>query len=93
MFDEMVERIQRTTISTLLKVKIEVRPAQPAPAPQQAPAAQPAQPAPAQPRVIRRQMPVPLAFMSSSKEDDARRAAELKKIAEERAAKSNNEDK
>ena len=90
MFDEMVERIQRTTISTLLKVKIEVRPAQPAsqPAPQPA-----AQPTPAQPRVIRRQMPVPLAFMSSSKEEDARRAAELKKLAEERAAKANNEEK
>ena len=71
MFDEMVERIQRTTISVLLKVKVEGRPA-PAPvpmasasitpsanAPAQAPAANvaPAQ-APAAPvRTFRRQMP------------------------------------
>ena len=63
MFDEMVARIQRTTISTLLKVKVEARPA-PVPAPVQvvngapmaatnAANAQPAQPAqsaqPAQP--------------------------------------------
>ena len=63
MFDEMVARIQRTTISTLLKVKVEARPA-PVPAPVQvvngapmaatnAVNAQPAQPAqsaqPAQP--------------------------------------------
>ena len=69
MFDEMVERIQRTTISVLLKVKIEMRPAQPAPA-QPAPApAQPAQPtqSSAQParRPLRRMMPVPLSEMSS----------------------------
>ncbi len=64
MFDEMVERIQRTTISVLLKVKVEVR---------QAPA-QPTQTAPAQQaensqagarRPIRRMMPVPLSQMSS----------------------------
>ena len=68
MFDEMIERIQRTTISTLLKVKIEIRPA-----PQVVPAqAQPAQPtqAPAQPaaapkKPMRRVMPSPLSSMSS----------------------------
>ena len=51
MFDEMVERIQRTTISVLLKVKIEGRPA-PAPAPTAAPAANAGSPRP-----FRRQMP------------------------------------
>jgi preprotein translocase subunit SecA len=65
MFDEMVERIQRTTISVLLKVKVEVRqaPAQPAPQTQ----ATPNQTATAQParRPIRRMMPVPLSQMSS----------------------------
>ena len=30
MFDEMIERIQRTTISVLLKVKLEIRAPQPA---------------------------------------------------------------
>jgi preprotein translocase subunit SecA len=63
MFDEMVERIQRTTISVLLKVKVEVRQAPAQPQPQ----AQPAQPAQSQParRPIRRMMPVPLSQMSS----------------------------
>ncbi len=42
MFEEMVQRIQRTTIATLLKMRIEVRPA-PAPAPVPAPAATPVQ--------------------------------------------------
>ena len=73
MFDEMIERIQRTTISVLLKVKIQVQaappaPVQPAPAPAQP--AQPASPAPARPAnpapVYRRQMPEPLSNMSSS---------------------------
>jgi len=77
MFDEMVERIQRTTISILLKVKIEVRqapaqPAQGAPAPgqatQNAPQAQPAQPVR---RPLRRQMPVPLSQMSSQQKPSA----------------------
>ena len=71
MFDEMVERIQRTTISVLLKVKVEMRPAQPT---QPAQPAQPA-PAPTQPtaqpatarKPLRRMMPVPLSAMSSSK--------------------------
>ena len=70
MFDEMIERIQRSIISVLLKVKIETRPA---PAPMQpaqpAPAPAPAQAAPAQPvRQFRRQMPSPLSSMSSFKE-------------------------
>ena len=64
MFDEMVERIQRTTISVLLKVKLEIRQA-PAPAPTQPqkPAA-PAQPAPVK-MPTRRIMPSPLSSMSS----------------------------
>jgi preprotein translocase subunit SecA len=45
MFDEMVERIQRTTISVLLKVRVEMRPA-----PMAAPASAPNRP-------FRRQMP------------------------------------
>ena len=60
MFDEMIERIQRSIISVLLKVKIETRPA-PAPAPAQATPAQPV-------RQFRRQMPSPLSSMSSFKE-------------------------
>jgi len=75
MFDEMVERIQRTTISVLLKVKVEMRqaPVQTA-APAQANAqgqgqvrVQPqnqAQPTPPQ-RTFRRQMPTPISQMSS----------------------------
>ncbi|MBQ2741033.1 MAG: preprotein translocase subunit SecA [Clostridia bacterium] len=64
MFDEMVERIQRTIISVLLKVKLEIRQA-PAPAPQQPqkPAA-PTQPAPMK-MPTRRIMPSPLSSMSS----------------------------
>ena len=73
MFDEMVERIQRTTISVLLKVKLEIRqaPAPVAPA-QNAPTAAPAQNAPAAPvrpapvkMPTRRVMPSPLSSMSS----------------------------
>ena len=68
MFDEMIERIQRTTISVLLKVKVEMRPAQPqtaqrAPAPAQQPTAQPTSAR----KPLRRQMPVPLSAMSSNK--------------------------
>ena len=64
MFDEMVERIQRTTISVLLKVKIEFR---------QAPPPQPVKPAtPAPARTFRRQMPEPLSNMSSFKEAAAK---------------------
>ena len=75
MFDEMIERIQRSIISVLLKVKVEARPA---PVTMQAAPAQPAQPAPAAPaapaqpaqpvRQFRRQMPSPLSSMSSFKE-------------------------
>ena len=64
MFEEMVQRIQRTTISTLLKLKIEVRPApMPTPAPA-APTATPVAPvapvnptAAKQPFNVFRQMP------------------------------------
>ncbi|MBR2375916.1 MAG: preprotein translocase subunit SecA [Clostridia bacterium] len=77
MYEEMTERIQRTTISVLLKVKVEIRPApvqQPLnvrPAPAQANATANGQPAakPAAPlRVFRRQMPEPLSNMSSFKQ-------------------------
>ncbi|MBE7068645.1 MAG: preprotein translocase subunit SecA [Clostridiales bacterium] len=65
MFDEMIARIQRATISVLLKIRVEVRPA-PAPAPVQQRQAQPqAQPQPQ--RAFRRQMPTPLSQMSSQK--------------------------
>ena len=68
MFDEMVERIQRTIISVLLKVKLEIRQA-PAPAPAPTPAqpqkpAAPTQPAPMK-MPTRRVMPSPLSSMSS----------------------------
>ena len=66
MFDEMIERIQRSIISVLLKVKIETRPA---PAPMQPAQPAPAPVQPAQPvRQFRRQMPSPLSSMSSFKE-------------------------
>ena len=64
MFDEMIERIQRTTISILLKVKIQIQPAQPAPIRPQP--TQPVRPAPVAP-TYRRQMPEPLSNMSSHK--------------------------
>ncbi|MBE7084875.1 MAG: preprotein translocase subunit SecA, partial [Clostridiales bacterium] len=67
MFDEMIARIQRMTISVLLKAKIEVRPApapaQPAKAPAQAPTAEQRQARP-----FRRQMPTPITQMNSYKE-------------------------
>ena len=63
MFDEMIERIQRTTISILLKVKIQIQPAQPTPPP-----VKPVRPAPAPAApTYRRQMPEPLSNMSSQK--------------------------
>ena len=98
MFEEMVERIQRSVISVLLKVKVEMRPA---PMPMQARPIAPAtngtngaptnaQPtpaaAPAPVRVFRRQMPEPLSNMSSFKAAQAAQAAQ--KAAEE---KKNNE--
>ena len=77
MFEEMVERVQRSIISVLLKVKIEaqpapqvLRPTQPAQAPAAAPAA-PAQPQAGAPRVFRRLMPSPLSSMSSFKQPSA----------------------
>ena len=77
MFDEMIARIQRTTISILLKVKIQMQPAPTAPSAPAAPAAPAtptAAPAPAPEQVkteapkptYRRQMPEPLSNMSSS---------------------------
>ena len=86
MFDEMVERIQRTTIAVLLKVKVEIRPAPPQPVRRQmpdqgmasAPAANAASAQPPRPRPLRRQMPEPLTNMSSYKEAMARREALLK---------------
>ena len=75
MFDEMIARIQRTTISTLLKVKVEARPA-PVQRVNAAPMAaangangQPAQPTQtAAPRPFRRQMPEPITNMASFKQ-------------------------
>jgi len=102
MFDEMVERIQRTTISVLLKVKLEVRqqPAQPAPAqstpirrqmPTAPSAMGQASTTPAQ-RILRRQMPEPLSNMSSFKE--RAKNAEMLRMANENAGKTNeNENK
>ena len=78
MFEEMVERIQRSVISVLLKVKIEMRPAPvrmaPTPAPANNASGASGAPAPA-PRVFRRQMPEPLSNMSSFKAAQAANAA------------------
>ncbi len=65
MFDEMIERIQRTTISILLKVRVQLQPVAPQPAPQPTPAPQAAPAA----RVFKRVMPSPLSSMSSNKEE------------------------
>jgi preprotein translocase subunit SecA len=82
MFDEMVARIQRTTISILLKVKVEVRQA---PTPTQAPAQSTnAETTPR--RAFRRQMPSPITSMSSYKE-----AMERAQAAQEQANKENKE--
>ena len=64
MFDEMIERIQRTTISTLLKVKIELRPA-PQTVSTAQPSATPAAGTAASRKPMRRVMPSPLSSMSS----------------------------
>ena len=73
MFDEMVERIQRGTISVLLKVRIEIRtngaPARPAQTTQNA------APQNGERRVFRRQMPEPIQNMSSFKEAQQRAQA------------------
>ena len=47
MFDEMIERIQRTSIAVLLKVKVEFRQAPPQPLRRQMPEQGAASPAPA----------------------------------------------
>ena len=90
MFEEMVARIQRSVISVLLKVKVEMRPAPTAQpmqvrrmpavpgAPTQAPVA-PANVAPAAapaPIRFRRQMPEPLSNMSSFKAAQEAQAAQ-----------------
>ena len=71
MFDEMVERIQRSTISVLLKVRIEIRsngaPVRPAQNAAQN-SAQNAAPQNGERRVFKRQMPEPIQNMSSYKE-------------------------
>lgn len=99
MFDEMVERIQRTTIAVLLKVKVEIRPAPPQPVRRQmpdqgmasAPAANAASAQPPRPRPLRRQMPEPLTNMSSYKEAMARREALLKAQGEAKASEKDSE--
>ena len=106
MFDEMIARIQRTTISTLLKVKVEARPA-PVQRVNAAPmaasngaSAQPAQPTQpkqtAAPRPFRRQMPEPITNMTSFKQAmaaaQAAQAAQAAK-AQEQATEENKTDK
>ena len=91
MFDEMIERIQRTTISILLKVKVEMQPAQrvPVSAPQSSANSAPTQQP--QRRAFRRQMPEPLTNMSSYKEAMERakqaRAQEVKTESAEQSEK------
>ncbi|MBQ8319356.1 MAG: preprotein translocase subunit SecA [Clostridia bacterium] len=73
MFDEMIERIQRTTITVLLKVKVEIRPATPQqPLRRQMPTTPTAQPVgngvAAERKPLRRQMPSPISSMSSFRE-------------------------
>ena len=90
MFDEMVERIRRTTIAVLLKVKVEIRPAhQPVrrQMPEQAAASGSGEVPPAR-KPLRRQMPEPLSSMSSYKEAMAKRAEFLKAAQAAQAAKS-----
>lgn len=103
MFDEMIERIQRTTISVLLKVKVEFRQAPPPQAVragnagaesangQQAQAGQAGQ-AQAARRPLRRQMPEPIQNMSSFK--NAAKSAELLRAAQANGEKQeeNNAD-
>ena len=97
MFDEMIARIQRTTISVLLKVKIEMRPApvqrvNAAPAQNAAPAPAPAPAGNGAGRPFRRQMPEPLTNMSSFKERQAAVEAMMKqKQAEETVKQEENE--
>ncbi len=68
MFDDMIARIQRSTISVMLKAKIEVRPAPPTPVtPPTASKEGTANENPAR-RAFRRLMPTPLSQMGSYKE-------------------------
>ena len=77
MFDEMIERIQRTSIAVLLKVKVEFRQAPPQPLRRQMPEQGAASPAPAR-KPFRRQMPEPLSSMSSFKEASSKQAELLR---------------
>ena len=94
MFDEMIARIQRTTISVLLKVKVEVRPAPVQSVPlRKEPSANeaPAQTASTAPRrTFRRQMPSPLTSMSSYKEAMAKAQEQQREQAKNAAADENN---
>ena len=90
MFDEMVERIQRTTIAVLLKVKVEIRPA-PQPVRRQMPeqgAVSGSGEVPPARKPLRRQMPEPLSSMSSYKEAMAKRAELLKAAQAAQAAQA-----
>ena len=90
MFDEMVERIQRTTIAVLLKVKVEIRPA-PQPVRRQMPeqgAVSGSGEVPPARKPLRRQMPEPLSSMSSYKEAMAKRAEFLKAAQAAQAAQA-----
>ena len=77
MFDEMIERIQRTSIAVLLKVKVEFRQAPSQPLRRQMPEQGAASPAPAR-KPFRRQMPEPLSNMSSFKEASSKQAELLR---------------
>ena len=94
MFDEMIARIQRTTISVPLKVKVEVRPAPVQSVPlRKEPSANeaPAQTASTAPRrTFRRQMPSPLTSMSSYKEAMAKAQEQQREQAKNAAADENN---
>ena len=91
MFDEMIERIQRTTISILLKVKVEMQPAQRVPVSASQSSANNAPTQQPQRRAFRRQMPEPLTNMSSYKEAMERakqaRAQEVKTESAEQSEK------
>ena len=92
MFDEMVARIQRTTISVLLKVKIEFRNAPPQrPVQRQMPDQNMTSGAPAR-KPFRRQMPEPIQNMSSFKEAQAKQA-EMLRVANGNMKNSEEENK
>ena len=92
MFDEMVARIQRTTISVLLKVKIEFRNAPPQrPVQRQMPDQNMTSGAPVR-KPFRRQMPEPIQNMSSFKEAQAKQA-EMLRVANGNMKNSEEENK